>query len=103
MSGSSRSRFPSATWAISHSSRSCLESMVGPAEPLPSYMRRRRALLKGKPAPTRLGRAAPLCDNTRVSTNTLLRLTENGLYCEPGDFYIDPWRAVDRAVITHAH
>ncbi len=26
-----------------------------------------------------------------------------GLYCPPGDFYIDPWRAVSRAVITHAH
>src|SRR6476646_10563402 len=26
-----------------------------------------------------------------------------GLYCPPGDFYIDPWRAVARAVITHAH
>jgi putative mRNA 3-end processing factor len=26
-----------------------------------------------------------------------------GLYCPPGDFYIDPWRAVPRAVITHAH
>lgn len=26
-----------------------------------------------------------------------------GLYCPTGDFYIDPWRAVDRAVITHAH
>ncbi|WP_323498755.1 ligase-associated DNA damage response exonuclease [Variovorax sp. LG9.2] len=26
-----------------------------------------------------------------------------GLYCPAGDFYIDPWRAVDRAVITHAH
>ena len=26
-----------------------------------------------------------------------------GLYCEPGDFYIDPWLPVDRAVITHAH
>ena len=26
-----------------------------------------------------------------------------GLYCPPGDFYIDPWRSVDRAVITHAH
>jgi putative mRNA 3-end processing factor len=29
--------------------------------------------------------------------------TERGLYCEPGDFYIDPSRAVDRAVITHGH
>ena len=26
-----------------------------------------------------------------------------GLYCRPGDFYIDPTRAVDRAVITHGH
>ncbi|HEY4130022.1 MAG TPA: ligase-associated DNA damage response exonuclease [Gemmatimonadaceae bacterium] len=34
---------------------------------------------------------------------TLLRLAERGLYCAPGDFYIDPWGTVDRAVITHAH
>src|SRR3569833_2312449 len=34
---------------------------------------------------------------------TLLRLNERGLYCEAGDFYIDPWQTVDRAVITHAH
>ena len=33
----------------------------------------------------------------------LLRLTDAGLYCEAGDFYVDPWAAVDRAVITHAH
>jgi putative mRNA 3-end processing factor len=33
----------------------------------------------------------------------LLRLTDHGLYCEPGDFYIDPWGPVERAVITHAH
>jgi putative mRNA 3-end processing factor len=26
-----------------------------------------------------------------------------GLYRPPGDFYIDPWRPVSRAVITHAH
>jgi putative mRNA 3-end processing factor len=26
-----------------------------------------------------------------------------GLYCPPGRFYIDPWRPVERAVITHAH
>ena len=26
-----------------------------------------------------------------------------GLYCPAGDFYIDPWRPVPRAVITHAH
>lgn len=26
-----------------------------------------------------------------------------GLYCPPGDFHIDPWRPVPRAVITHGH
>ena len=34
---------------------------------------------------------------------TQLKLTRKGLYCPAGDFYIDPWRPVDRAVITHAH
>jgi putative mRNA 3-end processing factor len=29
--------------------------------------------------------------------------TPRGLYCEPGDFYVDPAVAVDRAVITHGH
>lgn len=33
----------------------------------------------------------------------LLEHTPRGLYCAAGDFYIDPWRPVDRAVITHAH
>ena len=33
----------------------------------------------------------------------LLRPTPNGLYCPPGDFYIDPVRPVDRALITHGH
>lgn len=33
----------------------------------------------------------------------LLTLTEAGLYCAAGDFHIDPWRPVRRAVITHAH
>ncbi len=33
----------------------------------------------------------------------LLEHTPRGLYCPAGDFYIDPWRPVDRAVITHAH
>jgi putative mRNA 3-end processing factor len=28
---------------------------------------------------------------------------EAGLYCAPGQFYIDPHRAVDRAIITHGH
>ena len=33
----------------------------------------------------------------------LISLTKNGLYCAQGDFYIDPWKPVDKAVITHAH
>jgi putative mRNA 3-end processing factor len=34
---------------------------------------------------------------------SLLELTESGLYCSVGNFFIDPWQPVDRAVITHAH
>lgn len=33
----------------------------------------------------------------------LLHTTESGLYCPHGDFYVDPWRGVPRAVVTHAH
>jgi putative mRNA 3-end processing factor len=33
----------------------------------------------------------------------VLELGPNGLYCSIGDFWIDPWGPVDRAVITHAH
>lgn len=34
---------------------------------------------------------------------TWLKVTPAGLHCEPGGFFIDPTRAVDRAVITHGH
>lgn len=33
----------------------------------------------------------------------MIVLTKKGLYCEPGQFYIDPNGAVDTAVVTHAH
>lgn len=33
----------------------------------------------------------------------LISLTARGLYCKQGDFYIDPWRPVAKAVVTHAH
>lgn len=33
----------------------------------------------------------------------VLELTAAGLYCAGGDFYIDPWRGVPKAIITHAH
>jgi putative mRNA 3-end processing factor len=34
---------------------------------------------------------------------TWLKVLPQGLYCEPGAFFVDPLRAVERAVITHAH
>jgi putative mRNA 3-end processing factor len=37
------------------------------------------------------------------SRHDLIVQRPEGLYCPAGDFYIDPWRAVPRAVITHAH
>lgn len=33
----------------------------------------------------------------------LLRFTSKGIYCELGDFHIDPWKPTEKAVITHAH
>jgi putative mRNA 3-end processing factor len=37
------------------------------------------------------------------SVDTWLYPAGAGLYCEPGNFFIDPHRTVDRAVITHGH
>ncbi|MBT54968.1 MAG: DNA ligase-associated DEXH box helicase [Mameliella sp.] len=36
-------------------------------------------------------------------TKPVLTFTDRGIYCPAGDFYIDPWRPVDRALITHGH
>lgn len=36
-------------------------------------------------------------------SDDLLKVTELGFRCEAGGFFVDPWRPVDRAVITHAH
>ncbi|MEO0390976.1 MAG: DNA ligase-associated DEXH box helicase, partial [Pseudomonadota bacterium] len=33
----------------------------------------------------------------------LLTFTERGIYCAAADLYIDPWRPVPRAAITHGH
>ena len=38
-----------------------------------------------------------------ASAPDLIVLRPQGLYCPAGDFYIDPWRPVARAVLTHAH
>jgi putative mRNA 3-end processing factor len=40
---------------------------------------------------------------TTPHPQTWLKVLPQGLYCEPGGFFIDPTRAVDRAIITHAH
>ena len=34
---------------------------------------------------------------------SLLQFTSKGIYCPQGNFYIDPWKPVDYAVITHGH
>lgn len=33
----------------------------------------------------------------------LIEFSDKGLYCPAGQFYIDPWQPVDKAIITHAH
>jgi putative mRNA 3-end processing factor len=38
-----------------------------------------------------------------VTAPDLVVASPAGLYCPAGDFYIDPWRPVERAVITHGH
>jgi putative mRNA 3-end processing factor len=38
-----------------------------------------------------------------IKPQSLLCPRPAGLYCPPGDFYIDPVRPVERAVITHGH
>ena len=35
--------------------------------------------------------------------DSLIRVTPEGLFCEAGGFYIDPWLPVPRALVTHAH
>ena len=33
----------------------------------------------------------------------IIEFTDRGLYCPPANVYIDPWKPVDKALITHAH
>lgn len=41
--------------------------------------------------------------NTPKTLTPLIHSTNQGLFCPAGEFWIDPWRPVARAVITHAH
>ncbi|TIU03546.1 MAG: DNA ligase-associated DEXH box helicase, partial [Mesorhizobium sp.] len=38
-----------------------------------------------------------------MRASDLLKPRPEGLYCPPGDFFIDPVRPVSRALITHGH
>ena len=33
----------------------------------------------------------------------MIASTPRGLYCEAGNFFVDPWEPVERALVTHAH
>ncbi|TLF45324.1 ligase-associated DNA damage response exonuclease [Maribacter aurantiacus] len=33
----------------------------------------------------------------------LLKFTDKGIYCEKADVYLDPWKPVKKAIITHGH
>ena len=33
----------------------------------------------------------------------LLQFTDRGIWCPRADVFIDPWKPVDRALITHGH
>ena len=34
---------------------------------------------------------------------SLLKFTDRGIYCEQANVYIDPWKPVNKALITHGH
>lgn len=38
-----------------------------------------------------------------MTREPVLTFTDRGIFCPSGGFYIDPWRPVDRAVVTHGH
>lgn len=42
-------------------------------------------------------------ENRSWQGEALIRETPQGLYCPVGDFHVDPWLPVSRAVVTHAH
>lgn len=38
-----------------------------------------------------------------INNGQLLTFTDRGIYCPTAEVYIDPWKPVDRAIITHGH
>ncbi|WP_239479574.1 ligase-associated DNA damage response exonuclease [Actibacterium sp. 188UL27-1] len=45
----------------------------------------------------------PVPCSTVLAMGNVLTFTDRGIYCAAGDFYIDPWRPVENALITHGH
>ncbi|GAB2763741.1 ligase-associated DNA damage response exonuclease [Salinimicrobium soli] len=39
----------------------------------------------------------------RKNKKPLLCFNEKGIYCEQADVYLDPWKPVEKAIITHGH
>ncbi|MFZ6009428.1 MAG: DNA ligase-associated DEXH box helicase, partial [Bacteroidota bacterium] len=33
----------------------------------------------------------------------LLQFTDRGIYCQKADVYLDPWKPVAKAIVTHGH
>ena len=73
-----------------------------PPDPGPT-VNRRLVERRGSGRFSRPGTWADRGYNGRMDRSDLLRPTDLGLYCEAGDFFVDPWRPVARAVVTHAH
>src|SRR5690242_4661458 len=61
-------------------------------------MRRRAAIPISSPEPAR-----PMMHAAPPKPETWLLPTPRGLYCAPGDFFVDPVGRVERAVVTHGH
>ncbi len=77
--------------------------------------------MKSHPAPDRAAQTGKRCQTRQVRpffvqwpglslparhaivAAMVLSVTDQGIYCAAGDFHIDPWRPVDRALITHGH
>jgi len=60
-------------------------------------------LRESKPEQRRESIHGPFLERYAERVNPLLRVDENGLWCEAGGFYIDPWNPVSKALITHGH
>lgn len=41
--------------------------------------------------------------NSNMAQERLISFTDRGLYCPRADLYIDPWKPIERALITHGH